>query len=484
MERDHQHDQAPSEEREHPAGGGEPERPADAAATPPVESETPAPEPAPGSGSESASEPTGEAEASPEVPGREWGYVDEEGRVHQKGAERLEARVVGQIKGLNERQVFSFLVDRFRGLDRRAAALESQIEKSDNKGRFSERVARLIEQVRTADALGDFDDLLGRLERMRDEVAAYQEVQRQRKEELCARAEEHRESTDWTRSGDALKALQREWKQLGSAAREVDDELWKRFRGVMDEFFSRRDEARGDVAEQRKEARRRKEELCARAEELAESTDWAATTQAQRELMEAWKAAGWAGRKADDELWARFRAARSQFFDRQRESREQLRQQREEHRERKDALCEAAETLFESQDIFGACEQAKLLQAEWKTIGPVPRAVSQAQWQRFRSACDRLFDRAGEERRRQRSASHQRQQDTIDRRREQAESLRESIVRDVGHVERWRKALEGLGDEGSTMSSQLAEKIEGVEERLAEKRERLATLEEEIRRER
>src|SRR4030095_5043675 len=33
------------------------------------------------------------------------------------------------------------------------------------------------------------------------------------------------------------------------------------------------------------------------------------------------------------------------------------------------------------------------MQAEWKRIGPAPRQETDALWQRFRSACDRFFDR-------------------------------------------------------------------------------------------
>ena len=40
-----------------------------------------------------------------------------------------------------------------------------------------------------------------------------------------------------------------------------------------------------------------------------------------------------------------------------------------------------------------AAAQFKHLQAEWKTIGPVRKSRSEAIWQRFRTACDRFFDR-------------------------------------------------------------------------------------------
>src|SRR5581483_5352927 len=38
-------------------------------------------------------------------------------------------------------------------------------------------------------------------------------------------------------------------------------------------------------------------------------------------------------------------------------------------------------------------DEIKQLQAEWKTIGQVPRGQEKAIWERFRAACDRFFTR-------------------------------------------------------------------------------------------
>lgn len=428
-----------------------------------------------------AAEPA-EAETGP-IPGEEWGWVDESDVVHQKDGALFKGRPLGPLKGRSKRAAFAFYVDRFQKLDAKAEQLAREIHASDNRGRFSERIARLIEQVRTADALGDFDALLGRLDEVRREVFEFQAQQRARKEELIGLAESLMDSTSWTRTATRMKELQQDWKKLGSASREDDDLLWKRFRGALDAFFERRDAHRSQQSEQRQGARQTKEELCAQAEALAESTDWEPTFHAMEELMLAWKAAGWAGRDVEDSLWERFRAARGGFFERRRAAQHEFSHQREAHKQKKIALCEAAEALILSPDTFGACEQAKQLQVEWKAVGPVPRAVSEALWERFRGACDKIFARAQEERKQRRTEWTHQKQESVSRKREQAESLRESIARDLGHVDRWRQALAGLKDSGRAeeMRRSLEEKIQGVEERLDQKRTRLHELEEEIR---
>ena len=91
---------------------------------------------------------------------------------------------------------------------------------------------------------------------------------------LCERAEALADSTDWIKTADEMKKLQAEWQAIGPVPRPDTRVVWKRFREACDEFFTRRNE---DLA-QRKEVwatnQAKKEALCARAEELAESREW------------------------------------------------------------------------------------------------------------------------------------------------------------------------------------------------------------------
>lgn len=116
-----------------------------------------------------------------------------------------------------------------------------------------------------------------------------------------------------------------------------------------------------------------KERLIAKAEELSSSTDWAGTTRDYRRLMDEWKAAGHAGRGAEDRLWIRFRAAQDVFFaardaanaDRDVEQRANL--------DRKRALLEEAEALLPITDITAAKRALRDIGERWETIGHVPR---------------------------------------------------------------------------------------------------------------
>ena len=49
--------------------------------------------------------------------------------------------------------------------------------------------------------------------------------------------------------------------------------------------------------------------------------------------------------------------------------------------------------MADSTDWDRAAAQIRQLQAEWKTVGPVRKVKSEVVWQRFRTACDRFFER-------------------------------------------------------------------------------------------
>src|SRR6476646_3481210 len=60
---------------------------------------------------------------------------------------------------------------------------------------------------------------------------------------------------------------------------------------------------------------------------------------------------------------------------------------------RKEELCARAEALSESDEWKATAGAIKALQAEWKTVGPVPKERSTELWERFRKAGNHFFER-------------------------------------------------------------------------------------------
>ena len=186
------------------------------------------------------------------------------------------------------------------------------------------------------------------------------------------------------------------WRQASDVSRGEGEELWRRFKTAHDAIYPRAEAFLAKESAVREEHFAQKVALCEEAERLAESTDWLKTAQRITELQAQWKEIGPATRRQDREVWNRFRAACGRFFHRRRDDLAERKQVWAKNATLKEALCEKAETVAGESDLGAARETIRQLQAEWRTVGPTRRTRSEALWQRFRTACDRVYTRAQE----------------------------------------------------------------------------------------
>jgi hypothetical protein len=140
----------------------------------------------------------------------------------------------------------------------------------------------------------------------------------------------------------------------------------------LDELAEQRRSARKEArAKELVEAAERKEAIVSEAEQLAESGQWKATGERLRALVDEWKAVPRLDRKADDELWNRFAAARSAFAKRRKAHFAELDAERDQARGRKEELVEQAEELAgapisQPSDWAEIAQGFRDLMARWK----------------------------------------------------------------------------------------------------------------------
>ena len=127
------------------------------------------------------------------------------------------------------------------------------------------------------------------------------------KERLAKEAEALADSTDWGPTAGRYRDLMRQWKAAGPAPKDVDDELWKRFRGAQDTFFGARDAANAALDAEFAANAEVKEKLLVEAEALLPVTDLDAAKRALRDLADRWDAAGKVPRDRMKELEGRMR---------------------------------------------------------------------------------------------------------------------------------------------------------------------------------
>ncbi len=254
----------------------------------------------------------------------DFGRVDSDGTVYVRTAEG--ERSVGQIPDVPAAEALAFYTRRFEALELEVSLLERRIASgalSPDEARGS--ISTVRNNVSGANAVGDLEALLARLEALAPVLAQANEARKAErarqaeetkatKEAMVAEAEKLAQGNDWRGGVNRFRSLLDEWKALPRIDRATDDALWHRFSAARTTYTRRRKAQFAEQAERRDEARRLKEQIIAEARTLADSTEWGPTSGAFRDRMARWKAAGAAPREVDDALWAEFRGLQDQFF--------------------------------------------------------------------------------------------------------------------------------------------------------------------------
>jgi hypothetical protein len=314
------------------------------------------------------------------------------------------------------RQAESALAKRkenLKQLERLAVASEALAKKEDAPLAKLERALRdlrtAIQEIPPLPTPKDHETIVKRLKAVQTELMPKVQAQRdtdrwQRwanaavQEELCARMEDlatavEAEGGDQSAAGSGMRELMERWRAAGPAPPDRSMSLWNRFKAARDRVREKADAFFQKQVEEAGVNLKSKEALCERAEALSASTDWIKTAEAIKGLQNEWKAVGPVSRGHEKAIWERFRKACDQFFKARDEDLSKRKGEWARHLESKVALCEKAESLADSTDWKTTADEIKKLQAEWKTTGPVRRNQSDAIWNRFRTACDRFFER-------------------------------------------------------------------------------------------
>ena len=137
-----------------------------------------------------------------------------------------------------------------------------------------------------------------------------------KKLEMISKVQQFAESAGSNQLADAVRDLQKEWREIGSCGVE-DTELHKAFREACDDFFTRRRDQL-DIQEQaRQNNLQKKQLLCEQAEDLLSDLSEATVVAAMnkvKHLRRLWKDVGAVPREQSDKIWKRFNGACDKVF--------------------------------------------------------------------------------------------------------------------------------------------------------------------------
>ena len=197
----------------------------------------------------------------------------------------------------------------------------------------------------------------------------------------------------WQKKSNEVNELFKVWKSIGPAQKKQNDEIWNRFKGSMDSFFSNKKEFFSRLKEQQIDNYNRKIQLCVEAEALAESKEWKKATDQIKKLQEEWKKIGPVPKRHSDKIWKRFRSACDAFFTSKSEHFSGVKGVEEENLRLKQELLERIKAYEIKKGRSENMEAIKGFQREWMAIGYVPMKYKDSTQNEYRKLIDGLFDK-------------------------------------------------------------------------------------------
>lgn len=205
--------------------------------------------------------------------------------------------------------------------------------------------------------------------------------------------EKHPESTkEWNDTTAALDELLKVWKTIGPVPREVNEEIWTKFKGMIDKHYSEKKEYFGAIRDEQETNYQKKIDLCLKAEAIAKREDWKKATEELLEAQQEWKTIGTTSRKVSEKVWQRFRKACDEFFAKKSEFFAERRTSESENLAAKEAIIAELKAHQFGDDREENLNAIKEFQRRWAEVGYVPMAEKDRLHKEFRGEIDRIFE--------------------------------------------------------------------------------------------
>lgn len=317
-----------------------------------------------------------------------WGRVGDDGTVYVREGDG--ERAVGQYPDATPEEALAYYERKFAELAGQVGLLEQRVRGGAPANDVAKAITHLTETVATANAVGDLAGLRERLEKLGGSVGELTEKQSAEAKAAVADALAAREAlvveaetlaaqdpakAQWKQVTSALDALFARWqaaqKDGPRLPKNESNELWKRFRAARTTIETHRKAFFTELDGAHKEARTRKQELVERAEALA--SKGTAAIPDYRRLLDDWKQAGRAGKRADDALWERFKAAGDVLYAAKAEVDARENEEFAGNLTLKLELLDEAEKILTETDREKAKSALLGVQRRWDAIGKVPR---------------------------------------------------------------------------------------------------------------
>ena len=218
------------------------------------------------------------------------------------------------------------------------------------------------------------------------------------KQALIAKAEEATQNPpqstkEWNDTTEALDELLKLWKSIGPVPRENNEEVWVKFKGIIDKHYADKKAHFSQMRDEQSENYNKKVDLCLKAEAIAKREDWKNATEELLQLQAEWKTIGPTSRKVSDKVWHRFRSACDEFFAKKSDYFKGIRSSESENLEKKTAIIDELKAYAFGDDKEENLNALKEFQRRWLEIGHVPMKEKDRIVKEFRGLLDGIFEK-------------------------------------------------------------------------------------------
>ncbi|MBG6238116.1 hypothetical protein IWX78_001071 [Mycetocola sp. CAN_C7] len=317
-----------------------------------------------------------------------WGRVDESGAVFVREGE--DWREVGQFPDGTAEEALAYFERKYVDLAGQVTLLEQRVKRGAPAADVAKAVAHLATTLEGANAVGDLASLKTRVAALDSTVGELTEQQGEEAkaavaEALVARtaivteaeklAAQDPAKAQWKNTTEQINALFAQWQthqQEGPKLPKGEaNDLWKRFRAAKSTIEQNRRAFFAELDSVHRDAKSRKQALIEKAEALIEKG--VDGIPGYRALLDEWKQSGRAGKRHDDALWARFKAAGDAIYAAKSEVDARDNAEFQGNLDLKLALLTEAEPLLAENDRDKLRSALADIQRRWDDIGKVPR---------------------------------------------------------------------------------------------------------------
>ncbi|MCD0466513.1 DUF349 domain-containing protein [Flavobacterium sp. ENC] len=198
--------------------------------------------------------------------------------------------------------------------------------------------------------------------------------------------------SQWLVQIQKVEALRNEFFAAGKVPSEVNEETWASFKTAVRNFNSFKNSFYKDIKKDQNDNLNKKMALVAKAKELQESTDFAATTPIMKQIQDEWKQIGHVPKKYSDKIWKEFKDACNHYFDKLKEHKSEENVDEVAAFDHKKAYLDILRAYQLTGDHKTDLDAIKLHIETWKGFGKVPFARRHIEG-KFNKILDALFEK-------------------------------------------------------------------------------------------